>query len=145
MNNTECIEELLNALMTIYSILSIEHYMILLLIIKSRSTDEVYDQLLNTVRDHLDKEGRILNNIQKLRNCLNEDTTTLINDFTKNVQEGTALVNDPEFISTYINNPSEAVKSLTKYVLTHEELLSKIINTIQQHIRNHINNTQPTQ
>ena len=145
MNNTECIEELLNALMTIYSILSIEHYMILLLIIKSRSTDEVYDQLLNTVRDHLDKEGRILNNIQKLRNCLNEDATTLINDFTKNVQEGTTLVNDPEFISTYINNPREAVKSLTKYVLTHEELLSKIINTIRQHIRNHINNTQPTQ
>ena len=139
MSNTECIEDVLNALMTFYSVVSIEHYMILLLIIRSRSTEGVYDQLLNAVRDHLDKENRMLNNLLRLRNCLN-DAKTLINDFAKNVQDGIAMVNDPEFISVYINDFTIAVRTLTKYILSHEEILSKIINSLQEYVRKYMSN-----
>ncbi|GAB6944808.1 hypothetical protein [Vulcanisaeta sp. JCM 14467] len=139
MNNAKCIEDLLNALMTFYSVVSIEHYMILLLIIKSRSTEGVYDQILNVVRDHLDKESRMLNNLLRLRNCLSEDTTTIINDFAKNVQDGIAMINDPEFISVYINDFMSAVRTLARYILSHEELLSKIINSLQEYVRKYMN------
>ena len=139
MSNTECIEDVLNALMTFYSVVSIEHYMILLLIIRSRSTEGVYDQLLNAVRDHLDKENRMLNNLLRLRNCLN-DAKTLINDFAKNVQDGIAMVNDPEFISVYINDFTIAMRTLTKYILSHEEILSKIINSLQEYVRKYMSN-----
>ena len=139
MNNAKCVEDLLNALMTFYSVVSIEHYMILLLIIKSRSAEGVYDQLINVVRDHLDKESRILNNLLRLRNCLGEDVITLINDFTKNVQDGIKMVNDPEFVSTYINDFATAVRTLTNYILSHEERLSKIINLLQEYARKYVN------
>ena len=139
MNNAKCVEDLLNALMTFYSVVSIEHYMILLLIIKSRSAEDVYDQLINVVRDHLDKESRILNNLLGLRNCLGEDVITLINDFTKNVQDGIKMVNDPEFVSTYINDFAMAVRTLTSYILSHEERLSKIIDSLQEYARKYVN------
>ena len=139
MNNAKCVEDLLNALMTFYSVVSIEHYMILLLIIKSRSAEGVYDQLINVVRDHLDKESRILNNLLRLRNCLGEDVITLINDFTKNVQDGIKMVNDPEFVSTYINDFAMAVRTLTDYILSHEERLSKIIDSLQEYARKYVN------
>ena len=139
MNNAKCVEDLLNALMTFYSVVSIEHYMILLLIIKSRSAEGVYDQLINVVRDHLDKESRILNNLLRLRNCLGEDVITLINDFTKNVQDGIKMVNDPEFVSTYINDFATAVRTLTSYILSHEERLSKIIDSLQEYARKYVN------
>ena len=140
MSNAACIEDLMNALMTFYSVVSIEHYMILLLIIKSRSTEDIYDQLLNVVRDHLNKESRMLNNLLRLRNCLSEDAITLINDFAKNVQNGIDMMNDPEFISTYINDFTTAVRALTKYILFHNEILSKIINLLQEYVRKYMNN-----
>ncbi len=128
----------MNAVMTFYSVAVIEHYMIFLLISKSRSTEGVYDQLLNAVRDHLDKEDRILNNTLRLKECVNGNVASLLNELIKNIQDGITLVNDPEFISNYINDFTIAVKALTKYMLHHEELMSRIINELQENIRRYM-------
>ncbi|ADN51130.1 hypothetical protein [Vulcanisaeta distributa] len=139
MSNVECIDDLLNALMTFYSVAVIEHYMIFLLLIKSRNNEAIHDQLLNTVRDHLDKENRMLNNMLRLlMECFNENTTSLVNEFVRNVQDGITLINDPEFISNYINDFATAVKTLVKYVLNHEELLSRVVNLLRENVRKYI-------
>lgn len=140
MRNMECIEDLLNAVMTFYSVAVIEHYMIFLLIIRARSVNDVHDQLLNAVRDHLDKEDRMLDNMLRLKDCVDGNTSLLLNGFIKNVKDGIALVNDPEFISNYINDPETAIKTLIKYMLYHEELLSSIINALRENIRKFMNN-----
>ncbi len=83
MRNMECIEDLLNAVMTFYSVAVIEHYMIFLLIIRARSVNDVHDQLLNAVRDHLDKEDRMLDNMLRLKDCVDGNTSLLLNGFIK--------------------------------------------------------------
>ncbi|GAB6946413.1 hypothetical protein JCM16161A_05430 [Vulcanisaeta sp. JCM 16161] len=138
MNELKCVENLLNALMTFYSVAVIEHYMILLLLTRSKNTESVRDQLLNVVRDHLDKENRILSNTSELMECIDEHTMSLINRFAKDVQDGVALVNDPEFISNYINDFTIAVKDLTRYILNHTELLSSIINLLWENVRKYM-------
>ncbi len=140
MNDQGCIEDLLNALMTFYSVAVIEHYMIILLLIRSRNTEEVRDQLLNALRDHLDKENRILNNMSGLMKCLDEHSISLINEFIKNVRDGIALINDPEFMSNYINDFMITIKAITKYILNHDEILSNIINLLQDIIRKYVSN-----
>ena len=132
-----CIEELLNLLMTAYSIIMIEHYMILLLILKARSDEGVKDQLLNSIREHLDKERRILK-VSRLGECLSGDIEALINDFVKNVDYGLSIVDDPEFLSNYINNFRETLTTVAKYVLNHEELASGLISKLQNIVRNEV-------
>ncbi|MCG2869117.1 MAG: hypothetical protein L7H10_00050 [Vulcanisaeta sp.] len=132
-----CIEELLNLLMTAYSIIMIEHYMILLLILKARSDEGVKDQLLNSIREHLDKERRILK-VSRLGECLSSDIEALINDFVKNVDYGLSIVDDPEFLSNYINNFRETLTTVAKYVLNHEELASGLISKLQNIVLNEV-------
>ncbi len=140
MSNVKCIDDLLNTLMTFYSVAVVEHYMIFLLLIKSKNNEAMYDQLLNAVRDHLDKENRMLNNMLGLMECLDESKMSLINELIKNVQNGITLVNDPEFISSYINDFVTAVKALARYILNHEELFSRVINSLRENVRKYMDN-----
>ncbi|MGC9152423.1 MAG: hypothetical protein ACP5GY_01650 [Vulcanisaeta sp.] len=136
MNNSNCLEELMNSLMTIYSISIIEHYMILLMIIKAGKGADIQDQLINALREHLDKESRLIKSMEKLNLCLDTHAIKLINDYLRNISEGLSLINDAEFISNYINNFTDSLKTLLKYLVIHNELLIKIINLIQEAIDN---------
>ncbi|MFB6470180.1 MAG: hypothetical protein TU36_002935 [Vulcanisaeta sp. AZ3] len=132
MNSNHCIRELMNLMMSTYSIIVVEHYMILMMLEEASKGANLQDQLINVLRDHLDKEIRVMKNIDELRQCLDNDTIILIEDFLSNVTEGSSLTNDPEFLSNYIHDFTGTLKPLIRYMLTHEELFWKFINRLRE-------------
>ncbi|WP_229709725.1 hypothetical protein [Vulcanisaeta souniana] len=135
----DCLENAMNLLMTFYSVMVVEHYMIFLLISKAGS-DEIQDQLLNTLRDHLHKEDSMLRNMEGTMICLGNDTTMAFKDFLKNVHDGISLTDDPEFISNYINNFDNTIKDIVRYMLIHDEIMSRIIAALRIKIHAYLKN-----
>jgi hypothetical protein len=112
----------------------IEHYMILLLIIKARNNVNLQDQLLNLVRDHLDKEKRLIETA-RLNDCVSNDLANTIGEFISNINNGLLMVSDPEFVSSYISNFTDALRIIAKYMVNHEELASKVMTELQRVVR----------
>ncbi len=132
--NNNCIENIINLLASAYSIIMIEHYMILLLIIKARNNVNLQDQLLNLVRDHLDKEKRLIETAG-LNDCVSNDLANTIGEFISNIDNGLLMVSDPEFVSSYISNFTDALRIIAKYMVNHEELASKVMTELQRVVR----------
>ena len=129
----------MNLMMTFYSVMLIEHYMIFLLISKA-GNDEIQDQLLNTLREHLHKEDTMLRNMEDTMTCLGNDTATAFKDFLSNVHDGISLIDDPEFISNYINNFTNTIRDIARYMLVHDEIMSRITTALRMKIHTYLRN-----
>jgi len=45
------------------------------------------------------------------------------------------MVSDPEFVSSYISNFTDALRIIAKYMVNHEELASKVMTELQRVVR----------
>jgi len=56
-------------------------------------------------------------------------------EFISNINNGLLMVSDPEFVSSYISNFTDALRIIAKYMVNHEELASKVMTELQRVVR----------
>ncbi|WP_069808023.1 hypothetical protein [Vulcanisaeta thermophila] len=135
---SDCLEELLNSLMTYISIAQIEHYLLLLLIHKALRGAEVQDQLLNILQSHLNKELTILRKIEQTK-CVEGDAEKKLTEAIDALNNELNTYKDPEFISMYINNFNNTLKTLGTNLLQHMRIINEVVEHITIRV---INETQ---